>query len=541
MLTRNADWLQVGTACFDPVGHRLQRACGEIATLRPQTARVLEILIENAGDVVTKGQLMAEVWKDTFVTDDSLVQCISEIRKALGAEAASLIVTVPKTGYRLDPPDGGAVAVPRRLIAIVAVAAAIFVLLMAGFVWWMAQLAPATETPAIAVMPLENIGGDDSEAYFSAGITEDLIVSLSRITDLKVAARGASSAMAERGASPAEIAETLGVTHLIEGSVRRMGEHLRLTVVLVDARASENVWADSYEGSIDEIFAFQDSVLQELTRVLSVRLSRTERERLGIRGTRNVAAYDAYLRGMELENFLTRTAGRDAEAAFAEALRLDPDYAAAHAHMSLALSMQAEYGWADNRDEAIARSMRHADTAIALDPALPFAHFARGRLRSRGFVGDPEGALADFRTAIALDENYLDAYAFMANVLVFTGQAEQALATIREALARTPFPPYWYSIPLGISNYYLGNYEQAQVALAEVLERNPNSPHAMRNLIATYGRLGMTEEAEWTAFEYESLGLTATVDAIMEEFSIEAPAYRDAFVEGLRLAGLPER
>lgn len=541
MLTRNTDWLRIGTFEFDAAGQRLRSAKGEISTLRPQTARVLEILIENAGRIVTKDQLMEEVWKGTFVTDDSLVQCISEIRRALGPEGAVAIATVPKKGYRLDLPDAADPEASRRRLPVWAFpVAALFMVLVVAAGWSLTPHPAAVANQAIAVMPFENIGGDQSQAYLAGGVTEDLIVSLSRLSDLKVAARGASFAMAEQGASPSEIAEALHVTHLLEGSVRRVGDNLRLTASLVDARQSENVWADSYEGSVDDIFAFQDSVLNDLTRVLSVRLSKSERERLGIRGTRNVEAYDSYLRGLELDNFLTRTANLDAEAAFAKAIRLDPDYAAPHAHMSLALSMRAEYDWTAEKDETVARSIRHADTAIELDPGLPFAHFARGRLLSRQFVGDKEGALAEFKKAIALDENYVDAYAFMAIVLVSMGRADEALPTIRSAFERNPFAPYWYYISLGVSNYYLGNYDAAVDAFNEVLARNSNSPHAMRGLIAAYGRLGNTDDAEWMAVEYESVGPVATIEAIMESSNIEYPPYRESFLEGLRMAGLPE-
>ncbi|OSQ52434.1 hypothetical protein MGEO_03350 [Marivita geojedonensis] len=483
---------------------------------------------------------MERVWADTHVTDDSLVQCISEIRKALGSEASALLRTVPKQGYCLDASHASARRLPLfstvRIAALVLVSAALALsaLLLAP------RLQTASEVQSIAVLPFENLSGNAEQAYYSNGLAEELIVNLSRIADLRVVSRAASFSVAESASDPRQVARELRVSYLVDGSVRREGQTLRITAALIDGANGENIWADSYSGAEADVFALQETVLTELVRVMSVRLSRQERERLGVRGTRDVDAFDNYLRGRELAGFLTASHNEQAEEAFAEAIRRDPDYAAAHAQLSIVLSMRVEYGWTNDMTNTLARAVWHAERAVSLSPDLPFAHFALGRLLSRSFISDLAEASAEFEKAIELDPNYTDAYAFYAIVQVSDGRAEDALNTISEAFARNPVPPYWYFMSVGAANFHLGNYEAAEAALTELLQRNPNLQNALRLLIATYGHMGRLDDAEWLTMEYEALGGPAAITEIMQLVNIEHPPYREAVIDGLRLAGLPE-
>ncbi|MDU8913978.1 winged helix-turn-helix domain-containing protein [Aestuariicoccus sp. MJ-SS9] len=512
---------------------------GNLVSLRPQSLRVLSVLSEQAGELVSKDSLMERVWADTHVTDDSLVQCISEIRKALGPEAGARLRTVPKQGYRLDVSR----ARPRRLSMLttvpIAVLAILAALALSALLLTPSQQA-ASEVQSIAVLPFENLSGSAGQAYYSNGLAEELVVNLSRIADLRVVSRAASFSVAQSASDPRQVARELRVSYLVDGSVRREGQTLRITAALIDGANGENIWADSYAGAEADVFDFQETVLSELVRVLSVRLSEQERERLGVRGTRDVDAFDNYLRGKELAGFLTASDNEQAEEAFAEAIRRDPDYAAAHAQLSIVLSMRVEYGWTSDVTNTLARAVRHAERAVALAPDLPFAHFALGRLLSRGFIADLAGASAEFERAIELDPNYTDAYAFYAIVQVADGRAEDGLNTISEAFARNPVPPYWYYMPLGLANFYLGDYDAAEAALTELLQRNPNLQNALRILIATYGHMGRLDDAEWLVMEYEALGVPATITDIMQAINIEHPPYREAVIDGLRLAGLPE-
>ncbi|WP_161594652.1 winged helix-turn-helix domain-containing protein [Marimonas lutisalis] len=538
-MTKN---IRIGDHSFDPVIGEVADASGKVIALRAQTARVLEILCDNAGSVVSKQVLMETVWAGTHVTDDSLVQCVSEIRKALGSDSTYL-ATVPKKGYRLVPTEPARVAAQRpRLFSRIA----IFVLILAlgaaatGY-WFLRNPAPENSDPiTIAVMPFRNMSGEDDQAYFSNGVAEDLIISLSNISDLRVISRGTAFSQQANGRDPRDIASALNADYVLDGSVRRVATDLRLSASLVDGTTGRNVWAERYEGSVSDIFAFQDSVLDELVRVLSVRLSATERARLGVRGTTSIEAHDAYLRGRALENLYTRDTNIAAEEALMTALRHDPDFALAHAHLAQVFSFRVENNWTNERDKYIALAFQAAQRAVDLDPDLPFAWFSLGRLYTRSFATDVNKATQAYETAIRLDPNYVDAYVFLANIYIFDGRADDALPLIASAFERNPIPPYWYFLAEGMANYFLANYQTAEAALVTARDRNPTAPFPYRFLIATYGQMGNLDEAEWMAMEYDSLGRTATVSALLASASIHDPAYRDHFANGFRKAGLPE-
>lgn len=545
-MTKSGRMQRLGSVIFDPESGTLDTASGQVM-LRPQTAKVMAELAANAGSLVTKEDLMQRVWPDTFVTDDSLVQCISEIRKALRGDKGSVLTTVPKKGYRLEAevsPAPSAKAPPaprqpmRRVLAAAGLLAAVVALFASGF--WLVRPDPPQHQITIAVLPFLNMSGDKSQGYFADGVAEDLIVSLSNISDLRVVSRGASFAVARSDADIREVATSLQADYVLEGSVRRVRDTLRVSASLVEGGTGANVWANRYQGAPEDIFAFQDSVVQALVRTLSVRLSKAERDRLGVRGTTSVAAHDAYLKGRELENLYTRDTNLAAEDTLKAALRHDPEFALAHAHLAQVYSFRVENNWTENRAGTIAAAFDSAGRAVALDPALPFAHFSLGRLYTRSFAADAARAERAYKTAIRLDPNYDDAYVFLANIYIFSGRAEEALPLIAEGLERNPVPPYWYHLAEGMAQYFIGNHRAAEGALLRARDQNPTAPYPYRFLMATYGQLGDPDEADWMAMEYEALGRRATVSALLASASIQDPEYRKAFAAGFRAAGLPE-
>ncbi|MCI5075712.1 winged helix-turn-helix domain-containing protein [Oricola sp.] len=545
-MTNSDSVTAVGPFRFDRDANELTCREGRSVQLRPQTAKVLSLLADNAGSVVTKDQLMADVWPNTFVTDDSLVQCISEIRKALGPDGSKLLKTVPKRGYSLraeaGSPDAfaGVPASWRGLLLPAGVVAVVLVLVGLAALWWATRPAGEGTMQTIAVLPFANASGDEAQAYFANGVAEDLIVGLSKISDLRVVSRGASFALDSGAMDIRAVADILNADYVLEGSVRRAGDDLRVSAALVDGATGKNAWAERYDGATDDIFAFQETLLSSLMKVLSVRLSRAERERLGVYGTRDIAAYDAYLRGRELENLYTRETNLQAEEALLTAIRLDPEYALPHALLSQIYSFRAENRWVEPIGPTVDKAMKHARRAVSLDDSLPFAHFALGRLHTRSFSPDFEIAIAELRRAIELDPNYVDAYMFLANTYIFDGRAEEALPLIAEGFERNPIAPYWYYLAEGMAAYFLGQYENAEKSLTVARDRNPTAPYPYRFLIATHGQLGQIDEAEWMAMEYEALGRTATVSAMLETASIQDPSYRERFADGFRKAGLPE-
>lgn len=543
-MTKISERTQIGEAWYDPASGELSLG-GEHRTLRPQTAHVLTVLVENAGGVVSKADLLDTVWPDTHVTEDSLVQCVSEIRKCLRDVGGVEIKTISKKGYRLNlsPVNAGSGTdqprSPHRRLWGVGLALSLLVAAFATYFWRTGPL-PEKEQTTIAVLPFQNMSGDPDQVYFSNGIAEDLIVDLSGLSDIRVISRGASFFLDPSVLSMQEIAQALQADVVVEGSVRRLGQNLRISVALVDGETGANRWANRYEGTPDDIFAFQDEVASEVLRTLSVQLSSAERARLGVRGTRSIEAHDAYLRGRELENLYTRETNLQAEAALKEAIRADPDYALPHAHLAQVYSFRVENGWTEDLESDVRAAFEHAERAVALDPDLPFAHFSLGRLFTRSFAPDEARAIDAYQTAIRLDPNYDDAYVFLANVYIFNGRAEEALPLIEEAFKRNPIPPYWYHLAEGMARYFLGEYEAAEVHLVRARDQNPTAPYPYRFLIATYGQIGDSDEADWMTMEYEALGRVATVEALLASASIQDQAYRSAFAEGFRKANVPE-
>ena len=543
-MTKTVDQVQIGDAVFDPDSGELS-VHGDRSNLRPQTARVLTVLVEREGSLVSKADLLNHVWPDTHVTEDSVVQCISEIRKAFRDVGGVELRTIPKKGYRLvfhmsdaKPPKPGSPPL-RRFLLLTGLLAA-FILALLGGLFWSKEPSPSPHRTTVAVMPFQNMSGDLGQAYFSNGLAEDLIVDLSGLSDIRVVSRGASFSLDASTTSVREMADILRADVIVEGSVRRISNSLRLSVALVDGETGANLWAKRFEGTPEDVLAFQDEVAHELLRTLSVRLSGAERARLDVRGTNNIEAHDAYLRGRELENLYTSETNLKAEAALKEAIRIDPDYALPHAHLAQVYSFRVENNWTRDREGNIDAAFYHAERAIVLDPELPFAHFSLGRLYTRSFAPDETRAINAYRTAIQLDPNYDDAYVFLANIHIFNGRADEALPLILEAFERNPLPPYWYDLAEGMANYFLENYEKAEAHLVRARDRNPSAPYPYRFLIATYGQLGDTDEAEWMAMEYEALGREATVEDLLNSASIQDPAYRMAFAEGFRKANVPE-
>lgn len=528
----------IGGATFSSATNEIERPGHPLTRLRPQTSQVLEILIANAGNTISKDELIEMVWRDTHVTDDSLVQCISEIRKALGPSDAKLLRTISGKGYRLETTDRPEEVKPtHRRIQVIAGFVVLCCIVLAFFMWPRQSLQTAPQT--IAVLPFTNMSGSDDQAYFSDGVTEDLIIGLSKISDLRVISRGASFAVARDTDNILELAKTLNVQYILEGSVRRHSGTLRVSAALVDGTTGANLWAERYEGAEEEIFTFQEKLLTDLLRSLSVRLSENERTRLGIFGTQDVNAHDAYLRGVSLEHRFTSETNLTAEIALKEAIRIDPNFAAAHAHLAQVYSYRVENRWTEWPEETADAAFAAANRALALDDTLPYAYFSLGRLYSRSFAPDGDKSITAFNRAISLDPNYVDARVFLANVLIFNGRANEALPLIAEAMERHPLPPFWYFQAEGMAQYFLGSFEEAEAALIQARDQNPTAPYPYRFLMATYGQLGQLDEAEWMAMEYEALGRQANISALMETASIQDDVYRQIFLQGFELAGIP--
>lgn len=503
---------------------------------------------------------MREVWPDTHVTDDSLVQCISEIRRALGREDAKRLVTVPKQGYRLTAdaaPDNVSSAAAsavqghehtrprseqRTIATLVALIAALFLALEAAKFFFSGDTAPQ-KTITIAVLPFENLSGDPEQDYLSSGLAEDLLTDLSRIGAVKVLSRNTTFGLRNSPEIVSDAMENLGATHFVDGSVQREGEQIRISVQLVQLTTGSNVWAQRYDRQLGDLFDIQDDVRSKIVGALSVRLAPQEQERLLNTGTSDVSAYDLLLRGRHLEASLDRAGVTRAITLYRRALDVDPGFTEAYARLANMYDFSSRYGWGESSEADRVLAIDMAERAVRLDPDNPFARWTLGRIMSRlgRKPSSRDRAMQELRAAIEIDPNYADAYGFIALVYVGGAQVEEARQAIGTAFDLNQTPPYWYYQNRGIVSYFEEAYALAVKDFLRAVEMSPTAAFSRLWLAAAYAMTGDVDAAEWEIEEARMLGDPQTVtDVLKANPIIQDPKFQNAYGSGLAKAGLPE-
>jgi len=398
--------------------------------------------------------------------------------------------------------------------------------------------APAVpQKPSIAVLPFTNMSGDAEQEYFSDGMTEDLITDLSKVSALFVIARNSSFAYKGRAVKVQEIGRDLGVRFVLEGSIRKSGNRVRIAAQLIDAESGGHLWAERFDRDLTDIFATQDEVVEKIVRALAVTLTHGEEKRLRRRGTENVAAYEAVLRARELLGGATRGTVAQARAMYRRAIELDPTYAVPHAGLAATGVSNYVSDWADDPDAELDQAERWARRALELDDSEPFAHMALGHVML--WRRDHDGALAEFRSMIALDPNFAQGYAATGLALMYAGRAAEALEPFALAMRLDPHYPSIVLHYVAQANFSLGNYGTASKQLTKRIARTPGTDSSRMMLAACYGHLGRAEEAR---------AIWAELMKVNPEFSLaqreRVLPYKDPrdfarIAEGLAKAGLP--
>jgi adenylate cyclase len=315
------------------------------------------------------------------------------------------------------------------------------------------------ERPSLAVIPFANMSADPEQVYFADGITEDLITDLSKLAGLSVVSRHSSFVYKNANKRIEEIGVELGVRYVLEGSVRRSGETLRITAQLVDARSGEHVWAQRFDRPVQDAFSVQDDVTQKIVAALAVSLTPLEAARIGHEGTASLEAHDSLLRGLQRFWIYTETANREAQALFERAVKQDSEYAAAHAWLARSLAFDYAMSWTDSTIETLEQARRYAQTAVELDGLLPFAHAVR--CWAELWAKNGPAAIEAGRRAIALDSNNTDARLFLSLSLSASGQGEDGLRQIEAGIALNPHPSAFYLWARGTSLQLLGRHQEA--------------------------------------------------------------------------------
>jgi TolB-like protein/class 3 adenylate cyclase/tetratricopeptide (TPR) repeat protein len=409
---------------------------------------------------------------------------------------------------------------------------------------------PLPAKPSIAVLPFDNIGGDPEQAYFADGMTDDLITDLSKVGGLFVISR--NSTFVYKGHSPdvREIAKTLGVRYVLEGSVRRSGAAVRVNAQLIDTTSGGQVWADRYDGELKNIFALQDKVTRNVVSALSVELTKDEQERVSRRGTGDAAAYDAFLKGWQHYQKQTPEDFVAAIGDFKRAAALDPNYGRAYAALAatywevftriweLRIGLQKNHEAEFFASEYLGKAMREP-TSLAHQVASAMA------LQNRRY----DEALAEATAAVADDPNDADGYVTLAAVLSFTGKPAEALELVERAIRLNPLYPPRYLYQRALAEFGLKRREAAAASLERALQLNPDDYWSERLLLSLYGLLGRKEQAAKLYAKVRRGAESRSVASYLDPVTVTAltfwyPFSTDAdarqFAEGLRKAGVPD-
>jgi adenylate cyclase len=395
---------------------------------------------------------------------------------------------------------------------------------------------PTPHKPSIAVLPFANMSSDAEQEYFSDGMTEDLITDLSKVSGLFVIARNSSFAYKNRSVKVQEIGRDLGVRFVLEGSIRKAGARVRITAQLIDAESGGHLWAERFDRDLTDIFSTQDEVVQKIVGSLAVTLTQGEERRLHRRGTKNVAAYEAWLKARECLARGTHEAILQAKAMHRRAIELDPKFAAPHAGISLAAISEYVSDWRDPA-EALEEADTWARRALELDDNEPVSHMALANVRL--WRREHDGALAEARRMIALDPNFAQGYMATGLILTYAGRPEEGLEPMATAMRLDPHYPSIVLHVLAQAHFSLGKYEIAAKQLLERIARTPGTDASRMLLAACYGHLGRVDDARaaWAGLLEVNPGFSLAQRERVLPY--KDPADFQRIAEGLAKAGLP--
>jgi TolB-like protein/class 3 adenylate cyclase len=391
--------------------------------------------------------------------------------------------------------------------------------------------------PSIAVLPFQNLGGDSKDDYFIDGITNDIITDLSRFSNLFVIASNSVFKYKGKAVDIKDVGRDLGVRYVLEGSIQKVGNSMRLNAQLIDATTNHHLWANRYDREMDDIFAVQDELTESIVAALQVTLTEIEQSRTARQYTNSLEAYDLFLRGRSYLRGSKQTHLK-AQGLFDQAIAVDPDFAAAYAEKSL--TYFPGFIMPMSRDPSVVEdALLAAERAVDLDPTLPLG---QARLAWALFANRRhEEAIAAGKRAVALGPSDAESHAQLGNVLNWAGQAEEAIPHLERAMRLNPHYPFYYLFYLGHSHYLLGNREQAIELMEQVVTRAPYFLPVRRHLAVLYEEVGRSEDAKAQTMEVLRIFPGASIeDERARCFYRWEPALMERFFDGLRKSDMPE-
>jgi TolB-like protein/DNA-binding winged helix-turn-helix (wHTH) protein/Tfp pilus assembly protein PilF len=534
---------EFGPFRLDPAEHVLLRD-GEPVALRPKEFAVLVALVENHGHALTKEELLKGVWSGQLVEEGNINRQISALRRALGETTGGpqYVETIPKVGYRFVAPvretrdrgadvvierhtvarivteeeevaNGGGELEPspepkalpasgekdvnrRRGLALVAAAVLLVGLTLALAYAWSSRKSQETKTVAavrsLAVLPFKPIGAGEEDEYLGLGMADALITKLSNIREINVRPTSAVRKYDSPDQDPVAAGRELRVEAVIEGSVQRVGDRIRVTVQLVSARDGAPLWAEKFNEQFTNIFAVQDRISEQAARALTLTLSGAEQELLAKRYTENSEAHELYLKGRYFWNKRTMEGLKKGISYFSEAVKKDPAFALAYVGLADSYSLLSDYGWLPP-NEAYPRAKEAAEKALKLDDQLAEAHTALASIKV-GYDWDWSDAESEYRRAIELNPNYETAHQWYAEYLSGMGRHQEAIAEIRRAREINPASLIINAVEVSVL-CIAREYDQGISQGQKALEMDPQFAEVYGYLRRCYEQKGMYKEA----------------------------------------------
>jgi TolB-like protein len=516
---------------FEPATGRLWCGTQEVR-LTPKAAAVLVALVANAGEPVSKQALFASVWRDSVVSDDALISCIQELRKALADDPKQprFIETRHRRGYQfvasVSQPAAPAANLANKSEKDAQAAE---------------RVTDLSGRPTIAVLPFVNTSGDPEQEYFSDAITQDIITALSKHRSLLVIAGASSFVFKAHGADARRVGLDLGAGYIVEGSVGKVGRHVRIRARLVETESGRYAWAEQYDRELDEIFAVQDEITATIVARIEPEVGSAERLRAARKSASALRAWDCFHLGMK--HFYKSTAADNAEAQrfFSRAIELDSTLAQAYAWLSYAQVLGMVYFDAEPDEERLNEAVAIARQGVELDEQDAMTHFTCGRaLLARKAYQD---ALAELELAVALNPNLAVVYCGLGDSLAYEGRFSEAIPYFEKAIQLSPYDPQrwaFYSYR-ALAHLLAGDFDRAD-EWAQKASRIPNChywPFAHR--VSALGHLQRAAELPSAIAELLRRKPEFSCSFARERlFYVKNPEHLARYVQGLRSAGIKE-
>ena len=499
---------------------------GSRVAVQPQVFDLLVYLIEKRDRVVTKDNLLDVVWKGRIVSESTLISRINAARRAIGddGDQQRLIRTIARKGVRfvgdVREDQAGAGHLP---IEVPPGAAAAMMAL--------------PDRPSIAVLPFTNMSNDAEHDFFADGITEDITTALSRVRQFFVIARNATLRYKRERPDVRQIATTLGIRYVVEGSVRRDADRVRISAQLLDGVTGNHVWAERFDRKLENIFAIQDEIAQGIAGQIEPELGRAEYERTKATPPENLGAWELFHRGMALIAQRTRDGNDEARRLLERSLALDPGFASAHAAIAWSQAEDLFFCYAKHDPKDI---LDRARRAVALDDRDPQSHLALAWALT--FCRQPESAIDAVKRAIALNPSFAHAHAILGRLLIHSGRCHEGIEQAEWAIRLSPFAPSarQYLNVIAVGHLYLGNDAKAvELARQTVQAFDTWTSHLV--ITSALGHLGDQAGAKRECREAQRHQPEFSIEQVRRDYVVFDAACLDRLLTGLRKAGVPER